>query len=89
MTSGFQEIKSKIKEIICSELKLAPETINEKTKLREVPGVESIKILRIIVLIESHYRIELEDSVIFQSETIEDIAIATKNLLASKAEDRK
>lgn len=81
MTDNLKDIESKIKEIVCGELKLDPQTITEKTNLREIPGIESIKILRIIVLIEGHYGIELEDQVIFQSETIEDISLATQKLL--------
>ena len=81
MTDNLQEIESKLKEIVCGELKLDPQTTNEKTNLREIPGIESIKILRIIVLIEKHYGVELEDQVIFQAQTIADIALATHNLL--------
>ena len=85
MTDNLQAIESKLKEIICAELKLDPQTTSEKTNLREIPGIESIKILRIIVLIEKHYGVELEDQVIFQAETIADIARATYNLLAKDA----
>lgn len=85
MTDSLQEIETKLKEIICGELKLDLQTTNAKTNLREIPGIESIKILRIIVLIEKHYGVELEDQVIFQAETIGDIALATYNLLAEGA----
>jgi acyl carrier protein len=82
MTNDLKDIEAKIKEIICRELKLDPQTITENTNLREIPGIESIKILRIIVLIEGLYGIELEDQVIFRAETIADIALATQKLLA-------
>lgn len=82
MNYSLQEIETKLKEIICGELKLDPQMTSEKTNLRQIPGIESIKILRIIVLIEKHYGVELEDQVIFQAETIGDIAQATHNLLA-------
>ena len=85
MTDSLKEIETKLKEIICGELKLDPQTTSEKTNLREIPGIESIKILRIVVLIEKHYGVELEDQVIFQAETIGDIALATHNLLAKTA----
>jgi len=56
----------------------------DQTNLRDIPGIESLKILRIILRIEEHYDIELEEQVVFSVETIENIAVAVANLLAKK-----
>jgi len=88
MTPDQREIESRVKEILCRELKLGPEQVTETTNLRELPGIESIKILRIITFVESHYDIELEDQVIFKIETIRDTATAVRNLLEKKTGER-
>jgi len=86
MIPAQSEIEAKVKEVLCRELKLDPEKVGETTKLREIPGIESIKILRIVTLVEGHYNVELEDQVIFKLETIRDTAAAVRDLLSRRAE---
>jgi acyl carrier protein len=85
MIPNQQEIEAKVKEIICRELKLEPAKVTSTTKLRELAGVESIKILRIVTFVESHYDVEMEDQIIFKIETIQDTATAVRNLLEKRA----
>jgi len=66
-------------------LKLDPQAIADQTNLRDIPGIESLKILRII-LREEHYDIELEEQVVFSVETIENIAVAVRTCLERKSE---
>jgi acyl carrier protein len=82
--NDINDIKATIRDILCRELKLDPQAIADQTNLREIPGIESLKILRIILRIEEHYDIELEEQVVFSVETIENIAVAVANLLAKK-----
>ena len=81
MESDINSIKRVIKGVISDELKLDTQTLTDSTNLRAIPSIESIKILRIIVRVEEHYDIELEDQVVFNVETIDDIAGAVHKLL--------
>lgn len=82
MTNDIADIRKTTIDIICRELKLDSHQITEDTNLRELPDIDSIKILRIILSIEEQYDIELEDEVVFGVETVTDIALAVADRLA-------
>ncbi len=84
MEKKTSEIAAVVKELLCQELNFEPPEITETTNIRELPDIESIKILRVILSIEERYDVELEDQVVFSVNTIEDIARAVTNLLAQK-----
>jgi acyl carrier protein len=49
-------------------LTLAPETV-----IRELPGIESMKVLHIITRIERKFEVELDDEVVFDMGTFGDL----------------
>lgn len=63
-----------IKQIVQSTLKLPDSAITPHTNLRDLPGVESIKILRIVASIEKKFDVRLDDQVVFRVSTIEELA---------------
>jgi len=81
MHRDLSHIQATVKDILCSELNTNPQLITNKTGLREIPGIESLKFLRVILCVEEHYRIELEEKVVFSVNTLEDIAVAVANCL--------
>jgi len=81
MNSNPCSIQTTIKEILCRELSIEPQLITYKMGLREIPGIESLKFLRVILCVEEHYGIELEEKVVFSINTLEDIAVAVANCL--------
>jgi acyl carrier protein len=85
MTEDTHNINEVIKEIVCNELKLDPQTLTNDANLRAIPGIESIVILRIIVKVEDRFDIELEDQTVFGVETIQDIANAVQALALKQA----
>jgi acyl carrier protein len=87
MENDINSIKHLIKGVISDELNLHAQTLTDSTNLRAIPSIESIKILRIIVRVEEHYDIELEDQVVFNVETINDIASAVHKLLVKEDGD--
>ena len=70
-----------IKQIVQNTLKLPDGDIPPNTSLRDLPGVESIKILRIVASIEKAFDVRLEDQVVFRVNTIEDLATEVKKLV--------
>ncbi|MCG8422274.1 MAG: acyl carrier protein [Proteobacteria bacterium] len=75
------ELNSYIATEIAKELKVDANELSPHSNLRELPGVESIKVLRIIARIEQKYDIELVDDVVFQVNTIQDISDAVRKAL--------
>jgi len=65
-----------IRTVISRELNLPRDVITDQAILRELPGVESVKFLRIIVAVEREYSIELDDDVVFHIETIDELSKA-------------
>jgi len=74
------DVERTISAIVCEELKLSAEQLTSGTNLRELPGVESIKVLRIISKIERVFDVELEDDVVFRVKTVAELASAIRNL---------
>jgi len=82
MTS-ISTIKTTIRETICQELQIEPQMISDQASLRDMPGIESLKFLRVILCVEEHYNIELEEQVVFSVNTVEALAIAVANQLGN------
>lgn len=71
-------IEQTISELISQETKIPSSELRADTNLRELPGVESIKVLRIISKLERTYDIELDDDVVFRVKTLGELADAIR-----------
>jgi acyl carrier protein len=80
-TPNIETITNEIQSLFCSSLNLSASQVEVTENLRELPGIESIKVLRIVAKIEKKYDIELDDDVVFRTNTIEEIAQAVTRLL--------
>lgn len=77
---------SEVRRIICGVLALEEGTIAGTTPLRELPGVESIKVLRIITQIEARFAIELDEQIVFNIGTFGELVDEVEKLCAAAAE---
>ena len=66
-------VDGEVRRIVCEQLGVADAIVTEADEIRELPGVESIKILRAITRIEARFGIELEDEVVFQVQTFREL----------------
>jgi acyl carrier protein len=74
------DIEQTISRLVSEELKLPMEELKGDTNLRELPGVESIRVLRIIARLERAYDVELEDELVFRVQTLGELADAIRKL---------
>jgi acyl carrier protein len=79
-------IEDAIKKIVQSTLNLPESEIESSTNLRDLPGVESIKILRIVASLEKKFDVRLDDQVVFRVSTIEELAGAVSKLVEERRE---
>ena len=79
-----QSLEDNLFAIVRQELRLPDEQLGVGTRLRELPGVESIKLLRIVAKIERAYGVEFEDEVVFRVQTIGELAAAIRQLQAAE-----
>lgn len=71
-----------IRQIAAAELGHSEADLTLDQKLRDAPGVESVKLLRIIATVEERYEVELDDEVVFgEIQSIRDLAEAVRPLL--------
>lgn len=68
------QIEASIRDLMGTELGLAPDLLRSETKLTEL-GVSSVRILRLVAKIERLYQIELSDDVIFRADSLKDLAV--------------
>lgn len=71
-----EEQKQELRAIIYKELNLEGVELTDATLIRELPGVESMKVLRIIAKIEHHFDVELSDDVVFNIGTFAELVQA-------------
>jgi len=81
----LQEIEDTIRAVVQATLKLPNADISSTTNLRDLPGVESIKILRIVANLEKKFDVRLDDQVVFRVSTIAELA----KVLAKLVEERQ
>ena len=74
-----------IEEVILTfaadELCLPPGQLAAEANLRELPGVESMRLFRVLARIERHFQVHLDDEVVFASSTIRELAAAVRGQL--------
>lgn len=68
-----EDIQREIAQIIGRVLEVGEAGIEGSTALRELPGIESIKVLRIITKIETQYGVELDEQVVFNIGTLDEL----------------
>jgi acyl carrier protein len=76
-----------VREIAAAELGVPVASLSPQANLRELEGMDSVKVLRMIAKIEHAYDIELEDEVVFELTTITATAEAVRAALADTGLD--
>lgn len=84
-----RDIESTLKDIIITVLENPVEHIGADTELTALPGIESIKVLRIVTRIEQRYDIELQDTVVFQIKTFGELCGLVREEVAGPARARR
>ena len=80
MTSR-EEIVAQIRAIAAKETGIPVEELTPDLDLREVEGVDSVKVLRVVARIERDHDIELSDEQVFAFATVSDVADAVVEAL--------
>lgn len=75
------DIITAVTEIAAAELGVRADSLAPDSDLREVEGMDSVKVLRMVARIERAYDIELDDQVVFGLSTITGTAEAVRAAL--------
>lgn len=70
-------------EFIAAELKTSTSEINGSDVLKELPGADSLKLLRVVSKLERRWDVEFDDEDIFAVKTVDELVILVEKTLAS------
>jgi acyl carrier protein len=79
MTSALDraDVLAAIRDLVSGELAVPADEIGDDVPLKELPGADSIKMLRLVAQIERHYDAEFEDEDVFKVRTINELVDLT------------
>ncbi|GLW46823.1 hypothetical protein Stsp02_24850 [Streptomyces sp. NBRC 14336] len=67
-------VVDEIRAQVGRELGLEPEKIDADTVLKNLPGADSVRLLRVVAQIERRYDVEFEDEDVFRVRTPQELA---------------
>lgn len=68
------KIAAEIREIFARELGIPVDWVEEASNIREVPGMESLRLLRAVTRVEKRFGIELADEAVFAIDSVTQLA---------------
>jgi len=76
-----EKIVEVIAEYLATELKISTTEISGTDVLKELPGADSMKLLRVVSKLERQWDIEFDDEAIFSVKTVEElVALVEKHV---------
>lgn len=67
-----QEIESKVKEIICAQLEVAPEKVRPEASFIDDLKADSLAVVELVLALEEAFSIEIPDEDTEQIKTVKD-----------------
>jgi acyl carrier protein len=74
LTPTLDQITERVTAIAAEVVGVPAAELTQDGDLREVTGIDSVKVLRMIAKIEHEYDIELEDDAVFSVRSLADVA---------------
>jgi acyl carrier protein len=86
MTSPITAVTRKriaevIRDHLAAELKIDPADIADDSTLKELPGADSIRLLRVVSRLERHWDVEFDDEDVFASTTLDELVTLVMSYL--------
>ena len=81
----MSDISDKIKAIICDQLMVDPEEVNDESSFVEDLGADSLDTVELIMEFEDEFGIEISDEQAEQISTVGEAVAYLEKLLADKA----
>lgn len=72
-TLDQETFAARVRGILCEEFGLPADEVRDNTVLKEIPGIESLRVLRLVVKLERTFDVELEDEAVFDLDTVADL----------------
>ncbi len=66
-------VADRLRELAAAELKIEPAEIAGETVLKQLPGADSVRLMRIVARAEREFDLEFEDEDIFKVRTLDEL----------------
>ncbi|MDT0449478.1 acyl carrier protein [Streptomyces hesseae] len=76
------DIEQTVRRFVAEQLRIGVEEVDVDTDLRSLQRFDSIHALQIVLEIEQHYDIEVEDRIVFETNTVREFAAAIAKVIA-------
>ncbi|EKX66282.1 acyl carrier protein [Streptomyces ipomoeae] len=76
------DIERTVRHIVAEQLRVMVEEVDVDADLRSLPRFDSIHALQIVLEIEQHYDIEVEDHIVFETSTVREFTAAVAGVIA-------
>nr|ACY06268.1 acyl carrier protein [Streptomyces flaveolus] len=80
--ASVTDIEQTVRRSVAEQLRIGVEEVGVDTDLRSLPRFDSIHALQIVLEIEQHYDIEVEDRIVFETSTVREFAAAITKVIA-------
>jgi acyl carrier protein len=71
------QVAAVIRELLGHELKITPAEIGDDAVLKELPGADSVRLVRVVSRLERHWDTEFEDDQVFGLRTFDELVTLT------------
>ncbi|MEV6319185.1 acyl carrier protein [Streptomyces sp. NPDC051776] len=89
MTPEFtthEEIAAVITEFLATELNTSASQIGGGDVLKNLPGADSLRLLRVVSQLERQWDIELSDEAVFAARTVDDLVTLIEKYVSGEPE---
>lgn len=80
--TSVADIEQTVRRFVAEQLRIGVGEVDVDTDLRSLPRFDSIHALQIVLEIEQHYDIEVEDRIVFETSTVREFAAAIAKVIA-------
>lgn len=78
-------IEEGVREVIAEELFCPPDQVRPDTELADLPGLDSVKLLRIVTALEGRYDIGIDDERLYGLCLVEDLVHVVESELPGRS----
>jgi acyl carrier protein len=76
-----EQVAAVVREFLGQELKITPSDITDDAVLKELPGADSVRLVRVVSRLERHWDREFDDDQVFDLYKFDDLVALTHSYL--------
>lgn len=82
MHEAHAHVAARVRDALAAELCCPPDLIWPESQLADLPGLDSVKLLRVIAALETEFDLGLDDELLHSIRAVDDITTLVEDELA-------